>query len=205
MNKMTSEPKAYFRRFVPHRDSLLNALEEEAREERIPIVGPLVGELLYVIARAMGARKVLELGTATGYSTIYLARACETAEGRVVTVEWDREMAQRAKKNLERAGITGLVEIVVGDALKVMATMKGPFDLIFMDVDKEYYLDALAHCYRLLRVGGLLFTDNVGFRLSDAFNRELFNHPDWRVVNLLSFLPEHSPEEDGISLALRTR
>ena len=86
-----------------------------------------------------------------------------------------------------------------------MAEMTGPFDFIFMDIDKESYLPALPHCRRLLKLGGLLFTDNVGFAGADPFNREIFASEDWRTVNLLGFLPFHSPEQDGLSLALRIK
>ncbi len=205
MTNMIPNPEAYFREFIPPRDEFLKSLEKEAEKEGIPIIGPVVGEFLYIIARAMGARMILELGTATGYSAIYLARACALTGGHLVTMEWDQEMAQRARKNLDKIGIGELVEVVTGDALKQISSMDGPFDLIFLDLDKEYYAGALPHCHRLLRVGGLLFTDNVGFRASDAFNREIFSRKEWRVVNLFSFLPDHSPEKDGLSLALRVQ
>ena len=83
--------------------------------------------------------------------------------------------------------------------------MTGPFDFIFMDLDKESYLPALPHCRRLLKPGGLLVTDNVGFAGAAAFNQELFASEDWRTVHLLSFLPNHSPEHDGLSLAVRVK
>ena len=91
MSKMIPNPEAYFRQLVPTRDALLMALEQEAEEEGIPIVGPVVGALLFILTRATQARQILELGTATGYSTIHLARACEALEGRVVTLERDAD------------------------------------------------------------------------------------------------------------------
>jgi len=97
MSKMIPYPESYFSKFVPVRDEFLVALEREAEQEGIPSVGPVVGELLYILSRATGARTILELGTANGYSTIYLARACQSAKGRVITVDWDQDMAIRAK------------------------------------------------------------------------------------------------------------
>ena len=82
MSRMIPDPEGYFRKFVPSRDSLLLEMEEEARQEGIPIVGPVVGELLYILVCASGAVQILELGTATGYSAIYLARACDELNGR---------------------------------------------------------------------------------------------------------------------------
>jgi hypothetical protein len=110
----------YFRELVPTRDATLTALEEEARQEEIPIIGPVVGELLYVLALASQARQILELGTATGYSAIYLARACEVSEGRVVTLERDESMARRAQANFQEAGVEHRIE---GSFLEVVGSL----------------------------------------------------------------------------------
>ena len=204
MSQMIPHLESYFRGFVPRRDELLQELEIEATAENIPIVGPVVGELLFLLTRATGAMNILELGTATGYSAIHLARGGQP-NGRVVSLEWDEAMAARARANFARAGLSRQIEVRVGEALKLMAELSGPFDFIFMDIDKESYLPALPHCRRLLKQGGLLFTDNVGFAGADSFNREIFAAADWRTVNLLGFLPFHSPEQDGLSLALRIK
>ena len=203
MSRMLPDLEGYFRSFVPPRDRLLLDLEEEAGREGIPIVGPVVGELLFILARATAAAKVLELGTSTGYSAIYLGRACHPEQGRVITLEQDAAMAARARANLDKAGLGKRVEVRVGSALELMAKMSGPFDLIFLDIDKESYLPALPQCHRLLKVGGLLVADNVGFSGAADFNREIFNQKQWRTVHLLSLLPQHSPEKDGLSLAVR--
>jgi caffeoyl-CoA O-methyltransferase len=203
MAAMIADLEAHFREIIPPRDELLLALEEEARQENIPIVGPVVGELLFILARATQARQILELGTATGYSAIYLARGCEPHNGRVVTLESDPVMATRARDNFIRAGLQERVEVREGEALALMDGMTGLFDLIFLDIDKESYLPALTRSQRLLRVGGLLVADNVGFAGAQDFNREIRRRPEWRVAPLLCFLPDHSPERDGLSLAVR--
>jgi caffeoyl-CoA O-methyltransferase len=203
MSKMMPDLEGYFRDLVPEGDALLLELEEEAAREAIPIVGPVVGELLFVLARATGAARILELGAATGYSAIFLGRAAAASQGRVITLEHDEAMAARARANLSRAGLARVVEVRVGEALRLMAAMSGPFDLIFLDIDKESYLPALAQAQRLLRLGGLLVADNVGFSGAADFNRELFKNPAWRAVHLLSLLPRHSPEQDGLALAVR--
>jgi predicted O-methyltransferase YrrM len=84
-----------------------------------------------------------------------------------------------------------------------MAEMSETFDLIFLDIDKESYLPALSHCRRLLRSGGLLVADNVGFAGAADFNREILDNPAWRAVHLLGLLPRHSPEHDGLALAVK--
>lgn len=203
MSKMIPDLEGYFRQFIPSRDSLLLELEEEARQEGIPIVGPVVAELLYILVRASLARQILELGTATGYSAIYLARACDELNGQVVTLENDAGMASRARANFEKAGLAHRIQVRVGDAVEEIAGMSKPFDFIFMDIDKEDYVTVVPHCTRLLKSGGLLVTDNVGFRAAEDFNRSISDNPQWRTVHLLSLLPLHSPEQDGLCLALR--
>ena len=202
MSVMIPDMENYFRGFIPPRDALLLALEEEAARESLPIVGPVVGELLYILARVTGARNILELGTASGYSGIFLARALPPG-GKLITLELSDAMARRARANFLKAGLDQLLEVREGQALDLMAAMNGTFDLIFLDIDKESYAPALPHCRRLLKVGGLLITDNIGFAGADAFNREIFGQKSWRAVHLLALLPQHSPERDGLSLALR--
>ncbi len=203
MSEMVENPEKYFGQFVPDRDSLLTGLEEEARQEEIPIIGPVVGELLYVLVRATRAKRILELGTATGYSTIFLARACRIFNGTVMTLENDRAMAARARENIQRAGLESNVEVRVVDALTAISTIKADFDFIFIDIEKEDYIRALPHIERSLKKGGLLVADNVGFKDADAFNQTIAENPAWRPVSLFAFLPLHSPEHDGLCIALK--
>ena len=203
MSMMIPDLEGYFRGLAPPRDSLLLELEQEAAAQRIPIAGPVVGELLFILARAVQARLILEMGAATGYSAIYLGHAAQATGGRVITLERDETFARRARENLTRAGLAGLAEVRVGLVSDLLPAMTGPVDFIFMDIDKEGYREALPHCRRLLRTGGLLVTDNVGFQGADPFNRELATSSGWRSVSLLCFLPGHAPERDGLSLALK--
>jgi len=203
MPDLIDNPEEYFRQFLPKRDQLLIELEEEARREEIPIVGPIVGELLHILARVTQARRILELGTATGYSTIFLARAFTSTRGRLVTIDKDPDMAARAKINFHRAGLDQQIDIVVGDSQEKLSEMDKSFDLVFLDIDKEYYASVLPHCRRLLKKGGLLIADNVGFKDADPFNRLISKSSEWRSVNLFAYLPLHSPEKDGLCLASR--
>jgi predicted O-methyltransferase YrrM len=203
MSKIVDEPEAYFRRFVRTDDPLLQELELEADAEHIPIVGPVVGELLYVLSRAISARSILELGTATGYSAIFLARACAMNAGMLTTLELDPALAARARKNLERAGLKDQATVVCGDALAHLPQIEGGFDLIFMDIEKADYARALPECHRLLRPRGLLVADNVAFPDADPFSRAIFSDNGWRPVSLFAFLPGHSPERDALCFALR--
>ncbi len=122
------------------------------------------GKLLHLLARLKGARTILEVGTLGGYSTIWLAGALPP-DGRLVTLELDPRHAQVARANLEHAGLAELVEIRVGPASESLAHLVaeggGPFDLVFIDADKEGYPDYLGWALRLTRPGSLVVADNV--------------------------------------------
>jgi len=202
MSKMIPEMEAYFLSLLPARDQLLLALEQEAEIQHIPIIGPAVGQLLAILVHVMAATRVLELGTATGYSAIYLARALAPG-AKLVTIEHDPQMARRAMANIEKAGLSAAVEVRVGEAITEVAALEGPLDLMFLDIDKAGYAPILPQARRLLRPGGLLVADNVGFADAVAFNRAIAADPAWQVLHLLAHLPLHSPAKDGLCLALR--
>jgi predicted O-methyltransferase YrrM len=123
-------------------------------------VSPAQGRLLELLARLCGARAILEIGTLGGYSTIWLARALP-ADGRLVTLEADPHHARVARENLSRAGLSGVVEVVQGPALATLPGVPGPFDLVFIDADKERSADYLALALERSRVGTLIVADNV--------------------------------------------
>jgi predicted O-methyltransferase YrrM len=203
MADIVSHPEAYFEALMPDRDGLLRDLEAEAAAEEIPIVGPVLGELLFVLVRATQATHILELGAATGYSAIYLARACEPPGGRVVTFEYDTAMAERARQNIEQAGLSTTVSVREGNALAQLGQLDGPFDFVFMDIEKEDYHKAVKGLEPIVRPSGLLVADNTGFKDADPFNRMMHANPAWRSVQLFSFLPMHSGIYDGLCLAVR--
>jgi predicted O-methyltransferase YrrM len=112
-------------------------------------------------------------------------------------------MAARARLNVEAAGLSGIVDLRVDDAARSIAELEAGVDMIFLDIEKEDYEPVLPQCRRLLRSGGLLVADNVAFEKSDPFNRRIRSEAGWRTVSLFGFLPQHSPEHDGLCLALR--
>jgi predicted O-methyltransferase YrrM len=127
-------------------------------------VSPTQGKLLHLLARAQGARRILEIGTLGGYSTIWLARALPS-NGQLVSLEVDPKHAEVAQGNLARAGLSSIVEIRLGSALdtlpKLVSEGRGPFDLIFIDADKPGYADYLKWSLKLARPGTLIIADNV--------------------------------------------
>lgn len=141
-------------------DRVLDEVARAGAADSLPLVDAEVGALLRVLATAIGARRILEIGTAIGYSGIWLAGALP-ADGMLITLEKDPERARIAKENFERAGVASRVSVVVGDAQLKIVKVAGPFDLIFQDGAKGLYGPLLDPLVALLRPGGLLVTDNV--------------------------------------------
>jgi predicted O-methyltransferase YrrM len=123
-------------------------------------VAPNQGKLLMLLARISGARRVLEIGTLGGYSTIWLARALP-ADGRLVTLEYAPKHAEVARRNIERAGFAAQVEVKVGAAIDTLPTLRGPFDFVFIDADKTGYPDYFRWALKLARPGTVIVADNV--------------------------------------------
>jgi len=150
-------------------------------------VSALQGRLLQLLAQLQGARQILEIGTLGGYSSIWLARALPSG-GRLITLELEPRHAEVARANIERAGLTERVEVRVGRAVDRLAQLVaegvGPFDLVFIDADKESYPEYLTWALRLSRPGTLLVADNVirNGTIVDA------HHPDPRVQGVRRFL-----------------
>ncbi len=118
------------------------------------------GKFLSVLAGAIGARRILEIGTLGGFSTIWLARGAGP-QGSVVTLEYEARHAEVARSNLQRAGVADRVEVVIGAALDTLPTLRGPFDLVFIDADKENNAAYLEWAVRLARPGSVILVDNV--------------------------------------------
>jgi predicted O-methyltransferase YrrM len=151
--------------FAPEDEALRLAREEMLREGMPQInVSASEGKLLHVLARAIGARRILEIGTLGGYSTIWLARALPP-EGKLISLEIDPQHAKVAQRNLQRANLAEKVEIQIGPALQSLSHLEAigedPFDLIFIDADKEGYVNYLRKVMPLLREGGLVLGDNT--------------------------------------------
>jgi predicted O-methyltransferase YrrM len=193
---------------LPARDAVLAEMEEQARRRDIPIVGPAVGRVLFQYARLAGARKVFELGSAIGYSTIWWARAVG-AEGEVFYTDGDPRNAEEARGYFERAGVAGRIRVGVGDAMEQLAAQKQEFDIIFNDVDKEGYPRVLPLVASRLRRGGLFITDNVlwsghvtqkqpqeeSTRAIQEFNQRLYAMKEFFTTIL--------PLRDGLAVAVK--
>jgi len=186
---------AYLGHFVRHPHPILADLETDAAARGVPIVGPWEAQLLSLLARSIQARRILELGTATGYSAIWLATAVAEWDGHVTTVDQDPVRVREAQQHIDAAGLTDRIDIVQSTALPALQTLSGPFDLIFNDIlsyltSPDEAQQLLNACFRHLRPGGLLLCDNAlrGGRVLEAatdasasatkrFTETLLQHP----------------------------
>jgi len=151
---------------VVQEDETLKAAAKDGEKAGLPTiaVSPNEGKLLMLMVQMVGARKILEVGTLAGYSTIWLARGL-SASGRLITLEYEQKHADVAKKNIARAGLSEVVDVRVGDATKTMPELlkegAGPFDLIFLDANKDGYPAYFEWALKLSRKGTVIVADNV--------------------------------------------
>ncbi len=208
MGGITNEAvENYLYSMLPLRDEVLAEMERQAARRHIPIVGPAVGRLFYLLAKISGARKVFEMGSAIGYSTIWWARGLGE-NGRVIYTDGDRHNADEARRYFERAGVQARVEIHVGDALEILSEQTEPLDIIFNDVDKEDYPRVFRVAVPRLRKGGLFVSDNVLWH-----GRVARPNPDASTRGILEFnrllysskdlFPAILPLRDGVAVAVK--
>ena len=150
----------YIYELLPKRDAVVAEIEAYAAEHRVPIIGPAVARLLTLLVQVSGAVRIFEMGSAIGYSTIWLARAAGT-KAKVFYTDGDPKNATRAQEYFRKAGVGKRIKVQVGDALDLVKKASGKFDLIFNDVDKHQYPDALRAALPKLKRGGLFVTDNT--------------------------------------------
>jgi caffeoyl-CoA O-methyltransferase len=154
----------YIENLLGLQDDVMRSADQSLRDAGLPpiSVSPAQGKLLYLLALVIGARRILELGTLGGFSTIWMARALP-ADGRLITMEIDPGHAEVARQNIQRAGVADRVDILIGKALDLLPTLakEKPFDLIFIDADKPPYTEYFEWAVRLSRPGTLIIADNV--------------------------------------------
>jgi predicted O-methyltransferase YrrM len=150
----------YLYELLPQRDAVVAEMEAYADEHRTPIIGPAVARLLTLLVQISGARRIFEMGSAIGYSTVWLARAAGS-KAEIHYTDGDPQNAERAQDYFRRAGVSKRIRVTVGDAMAILKKTPGKFDLIFNDVDKHQYPDALRAALPKLKRGGLFVTDNT--------------------------------------------
>lgn len=211
-----TEPRLedYMASLVPPQEGILADMEAHAEREGLGIIGPMQGHFLYTLALGLKARDILEVGTAIGYSAMWLAMAAQKLEGRVVTLEQDEGRASWAEAYMRQANLSGVCAVRRGDGIVLLRGMEENFDLIFLDVLTQFSspdtaLDLLDLCVRRLRPGGVLLSDNAlrsGQVLDPqryspstqgiaAFNKAISTHP--RLITTII------PIRDGLSMSVK--
>ena len=202
------EVERYMYDLLLERDAVLQEIEQQAEKRDIAIVGPAVGRLLYQYARVLNARRIFEMGSAVGYSTIWWARAVGEG-GEVFYTDGDQKNATEARQYFKRAGVEDRIRVQVGDALQLLTAQQQEFDIIFNDVDKEYYPRVLELIPSRLRRGGLFITDNViwsgrvtqkqpeeeSTRAIQEFNQRLYAMPEFFTTII--------PLRDGVAISVK--
>lgn len=153
----------YIRKTIKRQGGILGELEAYAVQHHVPVIQPEVASLLTVLGRLVKPVRILEVGTAIGYSAILLAGVLEPG-GRVETIERYDLMIEKATENIKRAGLEKIISIIPGDASEILRCLDKQYDLIFLDAAKGQYPDFLPECLRMLRKGGLLVSDNVLYK-----------------------------------------
>ena len=202
----------YIRTTIPPREGYIKEMEEFAKANDVPISQPESIRLIEVLLKLMRAGKVLEVGSAIGYSAIRMSQSCGAE---IVTVELSEEMADIAEANIKKMGLDEKIRLIRGDGVKVLAQMSGAeeYDAIFVDAAKGQYMEFFPHCMRLLKKGGVLISDNVLYKGMTATDELVVRRKITIVRRLRAYLdmlnshPELStailPIGDGIALSFK--
>ncbi len=188
---------------------VLKALEKQAEgsvngDDFIPSIGPIKGEVLEDIIKKYKPKKILEMGTLFGYSSILMARLLPR-NGKVITIEINKKYAEIAKKNIEAAGLSEKIEVMQGNAIIILAEIKEKFDLVFIDAAKKEYLAYLKLAEKKINKGGIVIADNAGI-----FKQEMLDYLDY-VKNSGKYksktvkvpLEFHEDVEDAMEISIK--
>jgi predicted O-methyltransferase YrrM len=199
----------YLHRMQLPDDSVLAEMERVGEERGFPIIGPLVGRLCEQVARSIAAQAVFEMGSGFGYSTAWFARAVGP-KGRVVHTEMDTGLQKEAKEWLHKASLLKRVDLRLGNAVELLAKDKGPYDIVFIDIEKEDYPKAWDLARDRVRVGGYVIADNtlwhgkVVGKARDAATVGIREY-NRRAQEDTGYLTTILPVRDGVSLSLRLK
>jgi caffeoyl-CoA O-methyltransferase len=201
--------EGYLAQLQRTRDSVLAEMETRGADAKFPIIGPLVGRLCQQVAQSVGARDVFEMGSGFGYSTWWFAHAVGEG-GRVVHTDGDAKLSAEAKGWLDRAGLGTRVHYEVGDACEIIKKYPGPFDVVFIDIDKHAYPQALELARSRVRIGGYIICDNAlwsgkvlaspGKQDADTRGVVRYNKDACGAADLLTTI---MPVRDGVALSLK--
>lgn len=202
----------YLRNGLPPHSGILRELEEYAAEHSVPIVQPETAQLLSFLTELKKPERILEVGCAIGYSAILMSAGL-SENGTLTTLEWDADMAEAARRNISRAGLSDKINVINKDAKEVLPTLTAEYDIIFLDGPKAHYIYMLNDCIRLLKKGGILIADNVLYKGMTADNNHVVRRKITIVKRLRHFISAQLqrselqtvvlPLGDGVTLAVK--
>ncbi len=153
----------FIRKTIAREEGIFKELEEYAGLNHIPIIPPETAALLKILVKIQRPARILEVGTAIGYSALIMAAASE-GESHIDTIEILEETASLAERNIQRSGFSSSIRVLRGDAFEILQCLTTPYDMIFLDASKGQYPEYLPECLRLTREGGVILSDNVLYR-----------------------------------------
>lgn len=198
----------YLENTLAEEDPILREMGEYGRAQGFPIIGVQVGRMMHFLARAIGAKNVLELGSGFGYSAMWFALAVGEG-GKVIMTEGKQSNQDRAREYFTRAGLLDRVEFNVGNALDIAKKYPGPFDIIFCDIEKNDYPQAISIAHEKLRVGGILVYDNMLWHGRIVSQTDAHTNAVLETTRVLfgddAFFTTLVPLNDGQSISLRVK
>ncbi len=202
----------YIRSTIKPNSGLLAQLEEYAAQNHVPIIQPEVAALMKVLGNMHRPLRILEVGTAIGYSAMLFSSFLKTG-GKIDTIERNEQMLELARKNIKAAGLQDTINVIAGDALEVLECLDKEYDMIFLDAAKGQYSEFLEQSKRMLVAGGLLVSDNVLYKGMIATDELVVRRKKTIVTRMRSFLKELCRDEgfetsiipigDGVALSYR--
>ncbi|MDF2985831.1 MAG: putative O-methyltransferase [Eubacterium sp.] len=202
----------YIRATIKPNTGLLAQLEQYASENHVPIIQPEVAALLKVLGNLNKPSRILEVGTAIGYSSMLFSGFLKP-EGVIDTIERNEQMIELARKNIKTAGLQDTINVIAGDALEVLGCLDKQYDMIFLDAAKGQYSEFLEQSKRMLAAGGLLISDNVLYKGMIATDELVVRRKKTIVTRMRSFLKTLCQDEsfetsiipigDGVALSYK--
>ena len=203
---------SYIRGEIPERQGFLKELEDYAAENSVPIVQPETAKLLEALACIKRPSRILEVGCAIGYSAILMSRYLADG-GSITTVEWDADMTELARTNIDKAGLSDKITVIHNDAKEVLPSLTGEYDMIFLDGPKAHYIYMMNDCIRLLKKGGILIADNILYKGMVADDEHVIRRKITIVKRLRRFISAQMqraeletvilPLGDGVTVAVK--
>ena len=202
----------YLRKEIPERKGILKELEKYAEKNSVPIVQPETAKFLETMMCLKRPVRILEVGCAIGYSAILMSQYLADG-GSITTLEWDAQTCEIARANIEKAGLSDKITVVLGDAKDIIPTLTGEYDVIFLDGPKAHYIYMLNDCIRLLKKGGMLISDNILYKGMIADDEHVIRRKITIVKRLRRFISAQMqrdeletvilPLGDGVTVAVK--